>query len=122
MQRDDIITINHILDAARKAIQFAKNRRREDLDEDEMLALSMVHLLEIIGEAANFISENFRERYPQIPWRKMIGLRNRLIHGYFDINLDIVWGTVRYDLPPLVSDLELILRSYELSEMPNGKS
>jgi uncharacterized protein with HEPN domain len=123
MQRDDSVTINHILDAARKALQFVENRQREDLDKNEMLALSLVHLLEIIGEAANLISDDYRNKYPHIPWRKMIGLRNRLIHGYFDINLDIVWGTVRNDLPPLISDLENIStkRSHELSEMPNGK-
>jgi uncharacterized protein with HEPN domain len=109
MQRDDSIYIRHILDAARKALQFTANRSREDLNKDEMLAISLVHLLEIVGEAANFVSEDFRKQYPHIPWRKMIELRNRLIHGYFDINLDIVWDTVLKDLPPLVSDLEKII-------------
>ena len=74
---------------------------REELGADEMLSLSLVRLLEIIGEAANGVSTDFREKRPQIPWKKMIGLRNRLIHGYFDINLDIVWDTVVEDLPPL---------------------
>ena len=109
MQRDDIIYIRHILDAARKAMHFALNRNREDLNKNEMLAISLVHLLEIVGEAANVVSDDFRKQYPHIPWRKMIGLRNRLIHGYFDINLDIVWDTVLKDLPPLVADLEKII-------------
>ena len=88
---------------------FTANRSREDLNNDEMLAISLVHLLEIVGEAANGVSDDFRKQYPYIPWRKMIGLRNRLIHGYFDINLDIVWDTVLKDLPPLVADLEKII-------------
>ena len=109
MQRDDSIYIHHILDAARKALHFAKNRNREDLNEDEMLALALVHLLEIIGEAANGVSDGFRKRYPNTPWKKMVGLRNRLIHGYFDINLDIVWDTVMKDLSPLIADLQKII-------------
>ena len=109
MQRDDSIYIRHILDAARKALRFAENRNRKDLDLDEMLAISLVHLLEIVGEAANCVSDDFRKRYPHIPWKKMIGLRNRLIHGYFDINLDIVWDTVMKDISPLVADLEKIV-------------
>jgi uncharacterized protein with HEPN domain len=109
MQRDDRIYIRHILDAARKALHFIANRSRKELDNNEMLAISLVHLLEIVGEAANVVSDDFRKQYPHIPWRKMIGLRNRLIHGYFDINLDIVWDTVLKDLPPLVADLEKII-------------
>jgi len=66
-------------------------------------------MLEIICEAANVVSADFREKHSQIPWKKMIGLRNRLIHGYFDVNLDIVWDTVEEDLPPLVADLEKII-------------
>jgi uncharacterized protein with HEPN domain len=115
MQRDDNILIRHILDAAHKALSFAENRVRQDLDTNEMLALSLVHLLAIIGEAANIVSDDFRKHYPHVPWRKMIGLRNRLIHGYFDINLDIVWDTVLKDLPPLVSDLEKIIPTEKLS-------
>ena len=80
-----------------------------------MLAISLVRLLEIVGEAANCVSADFREQHPHIPWKKMIELRNRLIHGYFDINLDIVWDTVLEDLPPLVADLEKIIPHEELT-------
>ena len=90
MQRDDNVFIHHIIDAAQKALHFTKNRTRKDLNDDEMLSISLVHLLEIVGEAANSVSEDFRKQHNHIPWKKMIGLRNRLIHGYFDINLDIV--------------------------------
>ncbi len=106
MQRDDTVCVRHILDAAEKATTFARAHTREDLDTNEMLAFSLIHLLEIIGEAANGVSEGFREKHPDIPWRQMVELRNRLIHGYFDINLDIVWDTVAKDLPPLVDGLK----------------
>jgi uncharacterized protein with HEPN domain len=109
MQHDDESYLRHILDAARKAISFTDNRSKTDLDEDEMLMLSLTRLLEIIGEAANGVSESFREEHKDIPWKKMIGMRNRLIHGYFDIDPDIVWETVKTDLPPLVSKLEKII-------------
>ncbi len=113
MQRDDIVCVRHILDAACRAMHFARNRTRQDLDGNEMLSLSLVHLLEIIGEAANGVTIGFQEKHPYIPWKKMIGLRNRLIHGYFDINLDIVLDTVLEDLPPLVADLEKIVPQEE---------
>ena len=111
MQRDDIACLHHILDAAGKELSFVKGKTRKDLDRDKMLALSLVRLLEIIGEAANGVSPAFRDRFLYIPWRKMTGLRNRLIHGYFDVNLDIVWDTILEDLPPLVKGLEELISS-----------
>jgi len=71
-----------------------------------MLALSLVRLLEVIGEATNNTSEEFRSKHPEIPWRNMVGIRNRLIHGYFDVDLGIVWDTVIRDLPSVLTDLE----------------
>lgn len=65
-------------------------------------------MLEIIGEAAAKISNESREELPQIPWLNIIGMRNRLIHAYFDINLDILWKTIKEDLPPLISELQQI--------------
>ncbi len=114
MQRDDTIRTLHILEAAHKARHFVENRTRDDLDRDEMLAISLVHLLGIVGEAANCVSADFREQHPHIPWKKMVELRNRLIHGYFDINLDIVWDTVLEDLPPLIAAIEKIIPHEEL--------
>ncbi|MCI0482061.1 MAG: DUF86 domain-containing protein [Candidatus Dadabacteria bacterium] len=110
MLRDDAATAGNILDAARKAIEFSSGRSRADLDSDEMLALSLVHLPEIVGEAASQVSEGYRAEHPELPWRKMIGLRNRLIHGYFNVNMDIVWDTVMTDLPPLVKQLEALVK------------
>jgi len=109
MQKNDVVRLRHILDAAREAITFAQGRRRRDLDADRQLNLSVVHLLEIIGEASRGVSMEFREAHPEIAWRKMAAMRDRLIHGYFDVNLDVVWETVTQDLPPLVAQIQRIL-------------
>ena len=106
MFKNDSVRIRHILDAAREAISFSDNRSRTDLDTDRKLNLSLVRLLEIIGEAARGISEEFRQNHPDLPWKKMVGMRDRLIHGYFDVNLDVVWETITEDLPDIVAQLE----------------
>lgn len=108
MLRVDEICVRHIIDATKKAISFTENRSRENIKSDEMLALSLIRLLEIVGEAAGQVSQDFKDQHSNIPWAKMIALRNRLIHGYFNINLDIVWDTVKNDLPPLLVALEKI--------------
>jgi len=85
------------------------DQTRADLDSNRMLLLSLVKSVEILGEAANKISDEVRNKYPELPWREMVTMRNRLIHGYFDINIDIVWQTVVTELPPLIAALESIL-------------
>jgi uncharacterized protein with HEPN domain len=105
---NDSVRIRHIVDAAREAVGFAKGRSREDLDTDRKLNLSLVRLLEIIGEAARGVSQEFRESHPELPWESMAGMCDRLIHGYFDVNLDVVWETVREDLPVVIAELEKI--------------
>ena len=108
MLRNDQVCIRHILDASREAVGFADGRSRTDIDTDRQLNLSLVRLLEVIGEAARGISQDFREAHPEVAWEKMIGMRHRLIHGYYDINLDVVWQTVTEDLPPLIAQMEKI--------------
>lgn len=76
------------------------------MDGDRKLKHALVRLLEIIGEAANGMSSSIKEEHPDIPWKEMIGMRNRLIHGYFDVDIDTVWQTVSKDIPPLKSLLE----------------
>jgi uncharacterized protein with HEPN domain len=105
MRKDDLIRLRHMLDAAREAVEFAGNSRRKDLDGDRKLTLALVKDVEIIGEAAYQISEDTRRQLPEIPWEDIIGMRHRLVHAYFDINLDILWKTVQEDLPPLVQIL-----------------
>jgi uncharacterized protein with HEPN domain len=109
MRRDDLIRIRHMLDAAKEALSFAQNKSRADLDSDRMLVLSIVKSIEIIGEAASKVTQETRETCVELPWANIIAMRNRLIHVYFDIDLDRVWDTVTDDLPPLMSSLEKII-------------
>ena len=109
MCKDDLTRLRHMLDAAREALSFAAGRTRADLDKDRMLVLSIVKDIEIVGEAAGKVSADTQARHPEIPWLVIQGMRNRLIHVYFDVNLDIVWSTVQSDLPPLLDALKQIL-------------
>jgi uncharacterized protein with HEPN domain len=95
-----------MLEHAREAVQLVEGRARANLDEDRILSLALVRLLEIIGEAAAGVSEESRSKFPGIPWAEIVGLRNRLIHGYDSVDLDIVWNIVKGDLPALVRDLD----------------
>jgi uncharacterized protein with HEPN domain len=109
MRSDDKIRLRHMLDAAREAMGFAEGRKRADLESDRMLVLSIVKDIEIIGEAAYQTSEEARKQLPDISWDDIIGVRHRLVHAYFDINLDILWRTVQDDLPQLSAVLERIV-------------
>jgi len=109
MQKDDLVRLRHMLDSAREAMLFAQNKTRSSLDTDRKLVLALVKSIEIVGEAAANVTNKCREDLPQIPWPNIIGMRNRLIHAYFDINLDILWKTMIEDLPPLIADLEKIV-------------
>ncbi|MCK4717631.1 MAG: DUF86 domain-containing protein [Thermoplasmata archaeon] len=105
-----------MLDATREILDFSAGKNRHDLDADRKLNLSLVHLLEIIGEAAAGVSVEFRKNNPRVPWNAVVGMRNRLIHGYYDIDLDIVWKTVEEDIPPLLTDLEKVFVDEENRE------
>ncbi len=88
---------------------MAEGRDRQDLDRDRKLNLSLVRLLEIVGEAAGRVSKEEQDRYPMIPWAEIVSLRNRLIHGYDRVDFDVLWEIVRNDLPPLSKSLADIL-------------
>lgn len=96
-----------MLEYAKQACSMAEGRKRSDLDTDLMLRYALTHLVEVIGEAARRVSMPTREKYPDIPWTEIVGMRNRLIHGYDAIDLDLLWDTLALDLPPLI--LETIL-------------
>jgi len=110
-QHKDEVRFRHMLDHAREAMAMIQGKERLDLDSDRMLELSLIRLVEIIGEAAARIGIESKEKHPSIPWLQIVGIRNRLVHGYDAVDLDILWDTIIDDLPPLIAELERILSS-----------
>jgi uncharacterized protein with HEPN domain len=109
-KKSDTIRLRHMFDACHKAMEFLKGRDRSSLDQDEKLALALVRLIEIIGEAAAKVSIEVQFKNAEIPWKDIVGTRNRLIHGYEDVDLDIVWQIVTEDLPVLSGNLRTALK------------
>ena len=105
MRREDQIRIRHLTEAATKAIAYSAGKQRADLDDDELLRLALTKLLEIVGEAAKNVTPDTREALPDVPWRAAARMRDRLIHHYFEINLDVLWTTITHDLPKLLAAL-----------------
>ncbi|KPJ76930.1 MAG: hypothetical protein AMS14_01405 [Planctomycetes bacterium DG_20] len=108
-QHDPMVSLSQMRDHAREALDLVAGRGRGDLDADRVRTLALVRLLEIVGEAANRVPSQERATYPAIPWSQIIGLRNRLIHAYDHVDLDILWQILTKHLPPLVAELDAIL-------------
>jgi len=109
-RHDDSVRLRHMLDAARKAVALAAGRTRMQIESDEIGQLALARLLEIVGEAAGKLSPEYRAAHPELPWPEMSGLRNRLAHAYFDVDLDVLLDVVAKDLPPLIGQLEQLLQ------------
>jgi len=108
-RHDDTMRLRHMLDYATEAVEMAGGRQQRDLESDRQLSLALTRLVEIVGEAAARVSAEGRERWQGIPWRGVVGLRNRLVHGYDAVDMDILWAIVQDDLPPLIAELSRIL-------------
>lgn len=109
MPPNDAVRLQHMRDAARQALDFGAGRTGEDLARDRIRVLALVKCIEMVGEAASKVTLETRALFPEIPWADIVGMRNRLIHVYFDIDLDRVRDTIASDLPPLIAHLDRIL-------------
>ena len=103
------LRLRHMLDHAREAYGLIRDRSREEVLADRTLSLALLRLLEVMGEAASRVPSEDRASHPAVPWREIVGLRNRLIHGYNSVDLNIIWHVVTTDLPPLIKALEALL-------------
>lgn len=108
-EHDDRVPMRHMLDHAREAVAMIGGRTRQEIASDRTFQLALTHLVEIVGEAATRVSPETRDRYPDIPWRQAINMRNRITHGYDVVDHDLVWDTVKEDFPPLIETLERAL-------------
>jgi uncharacterized protein with HEPN domain len=113
MGNKDLVRFNHMLDSVKAILSFSHGRRRGDLDKDRQFLSAVLREFEILGEAANQISESTRKRFHVFPWKEMIGMRNRLIHAYFDVDHDVVWNTIQAYLPSLKDILEKAIASFD---------
>lgn len=109
MQPNDRAYLVDMLESSREAVVYAGNRTPSQMTEDRMRLLAVIRLLEVIGEAASGVSDQFRQEHPELPWRQMIATRNRLIHGYRDIDAGVVTRIVQHNLPDVISALEPML-------------
>jgi len=109
MGKDDLIRLRPMLDAANEAIGLAAGKSRVEIETERMLNLSLVRLIEIVGEAADHVSPEFCLSHSSIPWKEITGMRHRFIHGYDNIDYDLLYQTIQEDLPALVALLEGII-------------
>ncbi|HUS40685.1 MAG: HepT-like ribonuclease domain-containing protein [Pirellulales bacterium] len=109
MPKDDVRYVGHMVDCARRVEQFVAGKSRPQYDADEVLRLAIVHLIQTIGEAAGCVSADFQQQNPQVPWPQIIGMRNRIVHDYLNVDYDIAWQVATRDIGPLVSALAALL-------------
>ena len=108
-RRDPMVAVQQMRDHGREAMELAEGRGRVDLDLDRMLELALTRLMEVLGEAARRVPNEFRERYPHVPWQDTTDLRNVLIHNYDTVDFDELWRVIQEHLPPLVGQLQAII-------------
>jgi len=113
MSRIYIDYLRDMLENANRAIQFTKGMNFESFSKDEKTVYAVIRAVEIIGEATRNIPEEIRTKYPEIPWRDAADMRNKLVHRYFGINLEVIWQTINEDLPMLANVLQEIIRREE---------
>ena len=107
--RRDVVHLREMLDTARKAVEFVRRRSRQDLDQDDQLRMALLWAIEAIGEGSKQISDDFKASARGVPWQDLARTRDRVIHGYFKLDLDIVWDIATADWPMLIAELEKIV-------------
>jgi len=113
MKREYIDSLKDMLENAQRALRFAKGMVYEDFLKDDKTVYAVIRAVEVIGEAAGNIPEEIRAKYPDLPWRDIRGMRSKLVHQYFGVNMAVVWQTIHEDLPPLAAILKKIIKQEE---------
>ena len=110
MPPEDIIRIRHMIEAAEIALRFISGRTRTDIETNELLRFALVQAVQMMGDAASKVTPETRSAVSSVPWADIVFMRNRLVHGYFDINPDIVWETATKDIPDVLPLLRSLLK------------
>jgi uncharacterized protein with HEPN domain len=109
MARDDRLAVEHMADVVRRMRAIVGGQTREALERDEVRQLALLHLIQVLGEAASRTTAAFRDAHPELPWAQMVGMRNRIVHGDDHVDPDIVWRVATEDVEPVLAALERIL-------------
>jgi len=112
-KKEDRIYLEHILDSINAIKEFSENLTEEELNTNRMKQNAIVREVEIIGEAIKNISESLKENHDEIPWKKISGTRDKIVHHYFGMNLEIIWNIIIHELPRLEKQIEHIKISLE---------
>ena len=110
-QHDDRLYLMHMRESAEKVLLYTRGKSRSDYESDEILRLALLHLLQIIGEAASRVSASTRAKLTEMPWSAIMGMRHRIVHGYAVVDDDIIWNTIVHDLEPLLTSIRAALDS-----------
>jgi len=116
VRREFLDYVEDIVEAMKDAMSFVEGMDYEDFAKDKRTAYAVIRAIEVIGEAVKKVPISVRKRYPEIPWKEMAGMRDKVIHEYFGVDLRIIWKTVKEDIPNLRPLFEKILKDFEKSE------
>ena len=108
MKREISLFIDDISESIKLIEKYSNNLSKKEIDNSQETKDAIVRRFEVIGKAAKNIPEDFRKKYPKIPWKKIAGLRDVIIHSYFNIDLDIMWNIIKKDIPELEENIEKI--------------
>lgn len=106
---DDLTRLGDVLDAIRRIENYVSGVGKDSFVKNQMMQDAVMHQIEIIGEASNSISDEFQETHPSLPWMQMRAIRNKIVHEYREVNLDIIWDTVMNDLPAVKQQVQELL-------------
>ena len=109
MKQKDIVYIKHIKDAIKSILEYTKDANKESFNSNELIQDAVIRRIEIIGEAAKNVSNEFIDKYSDIPWKKIVGMRDKLIHGYFNVDVGRVWNVIIDEIPVLKEQIEEII-------------